>query len=144
MAGWPDRIQDAEGRTMSAQVTVTLPEDVLHRAELWARRTGRPVADFLAQTIELSLCPLGTPAHNDEAMVDWTNEEVRAAAEAQLAPTDDQRLSALLDRQQAGALLAEEQGELLALMQTYQEGLLRKARALREAVRRGLRDPLQP
>jgi hypothetical protein len=29
-------------------------------------------------------------------------------------------------------------------MQVYQEGLVRKARALREAVRRGLRPPLEP
>jgi hypothetical protein len=37
-----------------------------------------------------------------------------------------------------------ERSEMLALMQVYAEGLLRKAQALREAVRRGLREPLEP
>ena len=45
--------------TMSTRVTVTLPEDVFARAERLAVRAGRPVADVLAETIELSLRPLG-------------------------------------------------------------------------------------
>jgi len=55
-----------------------------------------------------------------------------------MEPTQDQRLSTMLDRQQAGELTEAERPELLALMQVYQEGLLRKAQALHEAVRRGL------
>ena len=45
---------------MTTQITVTLPDAVLRRAELLAQRTGRAVADVLAETIELSLRPLGT------------------------------------------------------------------------------------
>jgi len=56
-----------------------------------------------------------------------------------MAAVDDARLSMLLDHQQAGTLTSEERAELAALMQLYQVGLLRKAQALREAVRRGLR-----
>ena len=37
-----------------------------------------------------------------------------------------------------------ERNELAALMQVYHECLVRKAQALREAVRRGLREPLAP
>jgi hypothetical protein len=37
-----------------------------------------------------------------------------------------------------------ERGELASLMDLYQRLLLRKAQALREAVRRGLRGPLEP
>jgi hypothetical protein len=48
-----------------------------------------------------------------------------------------------LDKQQAGKLTNDERPELLALMQVYQEGLLRKAQALNEAVQRGLRKPLE-
>jgi hypothetical protein len=61
-----------------------------------------------------------------------------------MLPAQDRRLSALLQKQQAQALSDPERAELLALMQVYQEGLLRKAQALREAVRRGLRMPLKP
>ena len=48
-----------------------------------------------------------------------------------------------LQKQQERTLSAPEQAELVALMQVYQEGLLRKAQALREAVQRGLRAPLE-
>jgi len=57
---------------------------------------------------------------------------------------DDRRLTELLQRQQAETLLVQEQAELASLMQVYQEGLVRKAEALREAVRRGLRGCLTP
>jgi hypothetical protein len=79
-----------------------------------------------------------------DALWAWPDQGVAAAAESQLPRAEDQRLSELLDRQQAGALSAAEQGELRALMQAYQVGLLRKAQALREAVRRGLREPPAP
>jgi hypothetical protein len=52
------------------------------------------------------------------------------------------RLGKLLDRQQAGRLREVERRELSALMQVYHENLVRKAQALQEAVRRGLRAPL--
>jgi hypothetical protein len=129
---------------MGAQVTVTLPEDVLQRAELWARRAGRPVADLLAEAIELSFRPLGSPSDGVRPLTDRSDADVLAAAQTQLSPGDDARLSALLERQQAGQLSDAERGELTALMQVYQEGLWRKAQALREAVRRGLRESLQP
>jgi hypothetical protein len=51
-------------------------------------------------------------------------------------------LSELLDRQQASLLLENERAKLQTLMQIYQEGLLRKATALSEAVKRGLIEPL--
>lgn len=61
-----------------------------------------------------------------------------------MKPKQERRFSLLLERQQAGELSDAERSELLALMQLYQEGLLRKAQALHEAVRRGLRKLLEP
>ena len=129
---------------MAGQITLTLPEDLLERAELWARRTGRPLSEFLAETIELSLQPLGASPAQERPIADWPDAEVLAAADAQMPPAEDRRLSELLERQQAGTLQPAERPELAALMSLYQSGLLRKARALREAVRRGLRGPLEP
>ncbi len=60
----------------------------------------------------------------------------------ELPPEEDRRLSDLLYKQQAGQLEPKEREELSQLMQLYQEGLLRKAQALSEAVKRGLRKPL--
>jgi hypothetical protein len=128
---------------MDTQITVTLPEDVLQRAELLAERIGRPVADLLADTIELALRPLGEPT-DDGAIATWPDEEVLDATDVELPPGEDDRLSKLLDRQQAGTLSDDERSDLVVLMQRYQEGLFRKAQAWHEAVRRGLRKSPQP
>jgi hypothetical protein len=74
----------------------------------------------------------------------WDDAAVVAAADARMTESEDTRLSELLDRQQAGVLNDAERMELTALMARYQDGLLLKAQALCEAVRRGLREPLQP
>ena len=129
---------------MSSQVTVTLPDGVLKRAETLAERAGRPVADLLAETIELSLRPLGTPTDDEPALADWPDADVLAATEVELSSAEDARLSELLDSEQAGVLANGERAELVALVERYQTLLLRKAQALREAVRRGLREPPAP
>lgn len=77
-------------------------------------------------------------------MVDLPDAEVLALAEAQMDRAQDRRLGTLLARQQAGPLTEDERRDLLALLHVYQDGLLRKAQALRKAVRRGLRPPLEP
>jgi hypothetical protein len=129
---------------MTEQVTLNLPLEVYHRARLLAERAGRPVNDLLAETIAISLRPLGSAPGDEQPLTTWTDEAVLAAAQAELPPDADQRLSDLLHRQQAGMLPDTERSELSALMELYQSRLLRKAQALQEAVRRGLRGPLQP
>lgn len=129
---------------MSSQITLTLPDDILQKAELWAKRSGRPVGDLLAETIELSMRPLGSPHREERPPTNWTDQEVLANADLEMPDDEDKRLSDLLDRQKAGLLANGEQAELVGLMELYQLGLLRKAQALREAVRRGLREPLKP
>ena len=129
---------------MSADVTLSLPDHVLRRAQLAAQRAGRPVADVLAEAIELSFNPLATPLEREEPMTRWSDAKVLTAADAQMLASEDARLSELLDRQQAGKLTDAERVELTALMARYQQGLLLKAQALSEAVRRGLRERLQP
>lgn len=92
----------------------------------------------------MSLALLNSGETLPPPLAEASSEEVIALADLQMDPTQDQRLSTLLDRQQAGELHVEERVELVALMQMYQEGLLRRAQALAEAVRRGLREPLTP
>jgi hypothetical protein len=129
---------------MSTEITLILPDDVLRRAQLLAQRSRRPVGDVLTEPLELSFNPLATPAGREEPMANWSDAQVLAAADAHLSESDDARLGELLDRQQAGLLTPAERVETAGLMEQYQESLLRKAQALREAVRRGLREPLQP
>ncbi len=129
---------------MSTQITISLPEDVLKRAELLSMRTGRAVADVLSDAITLSLNPLGDRLEDERPPSSWTDKEVLAAAELQLPKADDERLSELLNRQQAGQLNDADRPELTALMQRYQQGLVRKAVGIREAVRRGLCEAVDP
>jgi hypothetical protein len=58
-----------------------------------------------------------------------------------MSARQSERMSELLDRQQTGLLAADEKPELWALLRVYELGQLRKAEALAEATRRGLRLP---
>jgi hypothetical protein len=98
---------------------------------------------ILADALTVSLTLLG-PAPSQRPLSEASDDEVLALSDLAMDPVHDERLSTLLDRQQAGELRADERVELIALMQAYQDGLLRKAQALHEAVRRGLRAPLDP
>lgn len=80
-------------------------------------------------TVELSQVP----------MIELCDEEVLVLAELQMQPDQDRRLSDLLHQQQAGMLSSVERPELVRLLQVCQEDTLRKAQAMQEAVRRGLR-----
>ena len=80
----------------------------------------------------------------ERPVAELSDQEVLGAAESQMDLDPDRRLSDLLEKQQAGQLTHDEHLALLALLQVYQDGLLRKAQALHEAVQRGLRPPLDP
>jgi hypothetical protein len=129
---------------MSTQVTVTLPDEVYRSAVRLAQLARREVADVLSDALTLSLPSL----HQDSEVLPpieiLSDTDILALTALELPPAQDRRLSALLERQQAGSLTDTERGELLTLMQAYQEGLLRKAQALQEAVRRGLRESPAP
>ena len=129
---------------MSTQVTITLPDDVYQRAQHLARLISCDVTEILTNTIAISLPPFDASPGDNKPIADLSNEDVLALTQLQLPPSQDRRLSLLLEKQQAGQLSQAEHTELSALMQHYQAGLLRKAQALREAVQRGLREPLDP
>jgi hypothetical protein len=129
---------------MSTQIILDLPEETYRRAERLAQLTRRPVADVVAETVTLSLPYFDLPPAPVRPWHEVSDKELLALADLQMNGEDDQRLSQLLYRQQAGTLTEIERGELARLMQHYQESLLLKAEALSEAVQRGLRPPLSP
>ena len=129
---------------MATRVVITLQDDIYQRAERLAQLTRRNVAELLAETITLSLLPWDSTSESVSDMSTLSDEEVLALSELQLPAQQDRRLSALLSKQQEQTLSTQEHAELSILMQGYQEGLLRKAQALHEAVRRQLREPLEP
>ena len=123
---------------MSNQITITLPDDVYQKAEHFARLANRDLASVLVDTIQFSIPPISLEATNLEPVSALSDQQVLALTELQMESEEDIRLSELLDKQQAGIITESEHSELQALMQIYQEGLLRKATALSEAVKRGL------
>ncbi len=91
-----------------------------------------PQPEFSKQEPNQNLAPLST----------LSDRQIIALTELQMEPSQDQRLSQLLQTQQERILTTAEQSELEILMEIYQAGLLRKAQALNESVKRGLRQPL--
>ena len=128
---------------MTTQVTLNIPDDVYQRAERFARLANRDIATVLADTIAQSIPFLSAHINTLPTVTELTHQQLLALTELQLEPEQDAQLSHLLDQQQAGILTTEAHLELEALMQIYQEGLLRKATALAEAVKRGLIAPLE-
>jgi hypothetical protein len=126
---------------MSTQVTLDLPDEVYHRAKRLAQWVGRDVSDVLADIIRLSL---PSQSEADSPISHLSDDEVLALTRLRLDAAQDRRLSDLLDKQNAGDLTKDEEVELEALMEVYEDALLRKSQALREAVQRGLREPLKP
>ncbi|MBL7066189.1 MAG: hypothetical protein ISS49_18585 [Anaerolineae bacterium] len=127
---------------MTVQLTLALSNDFVQRAQRWATRAGCDVAEIITRAAVLSLPSLGRERTADlDALAD---AQVLTLTHLQMGPAQDARLSILLERQQAALLTPAERAELDKLMSYYEIGLLRKAEALAEAVRRGLREPLHP
>ena len=124
------------------RVAITIPKHVYRQAKRLAQLAHCPVEGLLSEAITLSLAPVSASGEASRAVEQLSDREVLALTELTLPTAQDRRLSLLLSRQQDGKLTTRERGELISLMQVYQEGLLRKAQALREAVRRGLIEPL--
>ena len=117
---------------MPEQITLTLPSGVYRRVEAFARRSGRSMGELLENTIEMTF----------SSFDNWPDEEVLAASRITMADAEDRRLSELLGLQAEGLLEPGDREELADLMGLYERLLVRKAKALQEAVRRGLHEPL--
>ena len=129
---------------MSTQVIVTLSDDLYAQAQHWAALTHRDVPQLLTEALALVLTPLGPPTVAVPPVAMLSDTEVLALAQVQMAPQHGHRLDQLLAKQGEETLTAQEQAELLALMQVYQQLWVQQSEALAEAVRRGLRAPLMP
>jgi len=123
---------------MQTQVTLTLSSQLYRSATRLAAGAKRPVRTVLTDVLSTALDAWDTPEAPPET---WSDEQVLGLCGAQMSARQSERLSELLDLQQAGRLTSDEKPELWALMRVYELGQLRKAEALAEAVRRGLRTP---
>ena len=129
---------------MSTKITISLSDDTYRRAEHLAGISGRQIDDVLAETLQITLSPLSLDARRNSPVRDLSDSEVIQLADSMMEQQASQRFSELLDKQQSGTMTSDESHILLALLQEYQDGQLRKAEALNEAVKRGLKEPPAP
>lgn len=129
---------------MSTQVTLTLPNELYKHAQRWATITNRDLPETLTDALTIALTPVHTTPKLEESVSALSDDDVLALSQAQMNTTRGQRLSKLLEKQREGALAENEHPELLALIQIYEQLWIRQSEALAEAVRRGLRKPLEP
>lgn len=126
---------------MSMQVTVTVPDRLYYHIQRLAKATGRSVTDVMNSMLSVSLLPLSTPA-GEIPLEKLPDTEVLELADSRMNAAQNARMSELLDKQQAGEILDVEKDELSVLVYIYEQGSLLKAQAIYEAIRRGLRQPI--
>jgi hypothetical protein len=119
---------------MSVRVTVELPEELAERARTEAARTRRRFEDVLVEWLDR--------AGGEPPVESLSDEEVLALCDGQMEGAQQEELGELLARNREGLLQGEERSRLDELMHVYRRGLVRKARALKTAVERGLRPRL--
>ncbi len=119
---------------MSETVTLEVPDDLARRVRALASATHRRFEDVALEWLRRAV-----EEPPVEALPDG---ELLALCDATLEPSDQEALSHLLAGHREGLLKAPERASLDTLMDTYRRGLVLKARALKEAVGRGLRPTL--
>jgi hypothetical protein len=129
---------------MAIAITLSLPEGIIEHAKRFGWATQRDVEAVLIDALEMIWPTLGSLPDTDlhPPVSSLADAEVLALADAKMDPIQNERLGTLQAKGKTSGLTPDERYELLALMQIYQLGQLRKSEALAEAVRRGLRKPL--
>lgn len=119
---------------MAEIVTLELPETLAQQARAIAALTHRRLEDVLVEWIDRAVTELPVESLPDE--------QVLALCEMQMESEQQEVFSDLLARNREGQLIDREVSQLDELMQVYRRGLVRKARALKVAVERGLKPAL--
>lgn len=119
---------------MSEVIMLELPDSLVRSARTIAERSNRRVEDVLVEWLDRSASEVPVELLPDDQILLLCDLEMQEA--------DQQALTDLLARQREGTLGDTERPALDALMGMYRRGLVRKAQALKVAVERGLRPPL--
>lgn len=126
------------------EVVLNLSDQVYSKAAHLAGLLNQELPRVLAETIEHALSPLGSSEAWLQPVTELPDQELLKLADLRMETAQGERMGVLLERQQSGTLDDPARQELAALTQVYHENLVRKAQALRETVRRGLREPITP
>jgi hypothetical protein len=119
---------------MNEPLTLDLPEDLARRARALAAATNRRLEDVVIDSVARAVA--------EPAVETLADDQLLALCDTTLTPADQDDLSRLLAARREAPLDAAGGLRLDELMTSYRRGLVLKARAVKEAVSRGLRPPL--
>ncbi len=113
---------------MNQQIIIEISEQVWRRANILAEQNKRKPEDVLGEWLEETVA--------ETRIEDLTDEEILALAESKFNDEQQTNFSRLLEMNRENSLSQTDKAALDAMMRTYENGLLRKSKALREAVKR--------
>lgn len=116
---------------MSEIVTLEMPDELAQRARALAAATNRRFEEAMVEWIGRAVA--------EPAVELLPDNELLALSEAKLDTVRQDELSDLLVRHREGQLQENDRARLDVAMTDYRRGLVLKARALKEAVARGLK-----
>lgn len=119
---------------MAQSVSLDIPDSIVRQAQQIASQRHQRPEDVLVEWLTHSFTE-----HPIETLPD---SQVLALCEMQLDERQQEALDVLFDKQRESRLTEADTQELQFLMKLYRRGLLRKAKALKVAVERGLMAPL--
>lgn len=119
---------------MVQSISLNIPDSIVQQAQQLASQNQQRLEDILLEWLTHSFTE-----HPVETLPD---SQVLALCNMQLDEQQQETLSHLLEKQREGDLDPANNQELQFLMSLYRRGLLRKAKALKVAVERGLMPPL--
>ncbi len=118
---------------MSQSITLQLPDDLISIAQAEAERSAKPLEAVLVRWMQHGV---------GEDLQQLSNSELLAICDSTMEIDLQQALSGLQAKNREGNINNSERTRLQELMDVYQRGLLRKAKALKIAFGRGLRASL--
>lgn len=118
---------------MTQTITLQLPDDLVSIAQAEAERSAMPLNVVLVQWIKRG---------GGDDLERLSDQELLAVCDSTMDIHSHKNLSELQAKNREGDLCAPERMRMQELLDVYQCGLLRKAKALKIALGRGLRASL--
>ena len=119
---------------MAQSISLDIPDSIVQQAQQLASQTHQRLEDILLEWLTHSFTE-----HPVETLPD---SQILALCNMQLDEQQQETLNILTEKQREEEITSAESQELQFLMRLYRRGLLRKAKALKVAVERGLISPL--
>lgn len=119
---------------MVQSISLNIPDSIVQQAQQLASQNQQRLEDILLEWLTHSFTE-----HPVETLPD---SQILALCNMQLDEQQQGTLDTLLEKQREEELTSTDSQELQFLMRLYRRGLLRKAKAFKVAVERGLVSPL--